>query len=283
MVISTFETLPLFRGMFLRAVCYSDTQGWLGFPWPLCLKRGWAKTCATLPWPIRGWSLQVLFSVLTPRSPIGASGCQGCAAPSAARPGLDAGATGDYLASPFKDGKPQRPEAGQGSGSRTAPTREASPAMGSLPRRPGPRAHSPASKRPLDLPWERSDARGAWGHVAPPHGAPAHARAASARAEARLTRPLARAGIQTTVAVLLVRAARPSLDAGALRQYIAKPGKESGKATEGQRQERRSRLPPGAKRLTEPPSRGGRGVAGISGTGRAQRRRCLPCVPPGGR
>ena len=27
-------------------------------------------------------------------------------------------------------------------------------------------AHSPASTRPLDLPWERSDARGAWGHVA---------------------------------------------------------------------------------------------------------------------
>ena len=90
----------------------------------------------------------------------------------------------------------------------------------------------------------------------PPHGAPAHARAASARAEARLTRPLARAGVQTTVAVLLVCAARPSLDAGALRQYIAKPGKESGKATEGQRQERRSRLPPGAKRLTEPPHEG---------------------------
>jgi hypothetical protein len=29
---------------------------------------------------------------------IGGSGCQGCAAPSAARPGLDAGASGDYLA-----------------------------------------------------------------------------------------------------------------------------------------------------------------------------------------
>jgi hypothetical protein len=27
-------------------------------------------------------------------------------------------------------------------------------------------AYSPASARPLDLPWERSDARGAWGHVA---------------------------------------------------------------------------------------------------------------------
>src|SRR5713101_8485096 len=27
-----------------------------------------AKTCATLPWPIRGWSLQFVFSVLTLRS-----------------------------------------------------------------------------------------------------------------------------------------------------------------------------------------------------------------------
>ena len=28
----------------LRAMCCSDTQGWLGFPWPP--KRGWAKTCS---------------------------------------------------------------------------------------------------------------------------------------------------------------------------------------------------------------------------------------------
>ena len=43
-------------------MCCSDTQGWLGFPWPP--KRGWAKTCATLPWPISGWSLQFLFFLL---------------------------------------------------------------------------------------------------------------------------------------------------------------------------------------------------------------------------
>src|SRR4029450_8810927 len=36
-------------------------------------------------------------------------------------------------------GKPQRPDVGQGNGSRAAPTREASPAMGSLPQRPDPR------------------------------------------------------------------------------------------------------------------------------------------------
>ena len=55
----------------------ADTQGRLGSPWPLCLKRGWGKTCATLPWPLSGWSLQFVFSVLTRRSPIGGSGCQG--------------------------------------------------------------------------------------------------------------------------------------------------------------------------------------------------------------
>ncbi len=87
-----------FRGIFLRAVCCSDTQGWLGFPWPLCLKRGWAKTCATLPWPIRGWSLQVVFSVLTRRSPMRrerVSRLRGAhAGATGARPGLDAGASG---------------------------------------------------------------------------------------------------------------------------------------------------------------------------------------------
>src|SRR5262245_23273238 len=65
----------LFRGIFLRAVCCSDTQGWLGFPWPL--PRGWAKTCATLPWPLSGWSLQFVVFLLTPRSPREGSGCQG--------------------------------------------------------------------------------------------------------------------------------------------------------------------------------------------------------------
>src|SRR5262249_4991228 len=65
---------PLSRD-FLRAVCCSDTQGRLGFPWPP--KRGWAKRCATLPWPLSGWSLQFLFFLLTRRSPREGSGCQG--------------------------------------------------------------------------------------------------------------------------------------------------------------------------------------------------------------
>src|SRR5205807_10226037 len=44
----------------------------------------------------------------------------------------------------------------------------------------------------------------------------------SASTETRLARPPACAGGQSVVAVLLVHAARPDLDAGVLRQYIAK-------------------------------------------------------------
>ena len=39
----------------------------------------------------------------------------------------------------------------------------------------------------------------------------------------------------------------------------------------------------GAQRAAKPPPRGGWGVTGSSGTGRAQRRRCLPLCPCGGR
>src|SRR5262245_5783126 len=46
-------------------------------------------------------------------------------------------------------GKPQRPDAGPGNGSRAVPTREASPAMGSLPRRPD-RSTQPGSTRPIE-------------------------------------------------------------------------------------------------------------------------------------
>src|SRR5262249_38810972 len=103
------------RSFFLRAVCCSDTQGWLGFPWPL--PRGWAKTCATLPWPLSGWSLQVVFFLLRGRSPRGGRGCQGCAerrtgaTEERKEPGLDAGASAAYLASPSsrknRRGQPQ--------------------------------------------------------------------------------------------------------------------------------------------------------------------------------
>src|SRR5262252_30744 len=64
-------------------------------------------------------------------------------------------------------GKPQRPAAGQGSGPRAAPTRARPPRPWEAFHGPRAAAHSPASERPLDLPWERSDWRGVGGHAAP--------------------------------------------------------------------------------------------------------------------
>src|SRR5262249_15848721 len=85
--------------------------------------------------------------------PIAGRECQGCAARTTGaerkEPGLDAGEPGDYLASPSKDGKLQRPEAGQGSGPRACPPR--------TPPRPWEAFHSgpirstqPGSQRPIE-------------------------------------------------------------------------------------------------------------------------------------
>jgi len=118
--------------------------------------------------------------------PIGASGCQGCAAPSGARPGLDAGANGDYRAWPSQDGKPQQPEAGQGSGPRAAPPREASPAMESLPRRPDLRHIARPVKDRLTYPGSAATGEG-WGGTLPPRCPPAHASTASGTRVQRLS------------------------------------------------------------------------------------------------
>ena len=75
----------------------------------------------------------------------------------------------------------------------------------------------------------------------PPHCPPAHARAAFASTEARLVRHPSLARGQTAGAVLLVRAARPGLDVGALRHYITSSCKKGGEAAEDQGQERYSR------------------------------------------
>src|SRR4029450_3893221 len=134
----------LFRGVFLRAVCCSDTQGWLGFPWPLCLKRGWAKTCATLPWPLSGWALQFVFFLLTRRSPRGGGGCQGCAERTTGateerkEPGLDAGASAAYLASPSS----RKNRSGQRQARGAAPERRPPP----TPPRPWEAFHSVPSR-----------------------------------------------------------------------------------------------------------------------------------------
>jgi len=234
-------------------VCCSDTQGWLGFPWPL--PRGWAKTCATLPWPLSGWSLQFVFFLLTRRSPRGGSGCQGCAERTTGateerkEPGLDAGASAAYRASPSS----RKTAAARGRPGERLPS-------GAHPRGlPGhgkpstafrSAAHSPASARPLDLPWERSDLRGEGGHAAPALPASSrqhcvrhactlsihpHAQGLqpwSASTAACLIHPPALRSGQTVVAVLLVRAARPGLDAGARRQYIPHAYKQGGQAAE---------------------------------------------------
>ena len=69
-----------------------------------------------VPWPRSGRLLRhFLFFPPFAAEPIGASGCQGCVAPSGARPGLDAGASGDYIAWPSKEEKtPLQPAAASG-------------------------------------------------------------------------------------------------------------------------------------------------------------------------
>ena len=121
-------------------MCCSDTQGWLGFPWPLCLKRGWAKRCSTLPWPVSGWSLQFVFFFLLPArpNPGGARLCQGCAcAPRRARPALDVAPPGLHCAS--RGGRKtaaisRRPGERPPSCAHSRGLRDTPQAMGSLPR-----------------------------------------------------------------------------------------------------------------------------------------------------
>src|SRR5262249_27453251 len=209
----------------------------LGFPWPP--KRGWAKRCSTLPWPLSGWALQVLFFLLTRRSHAKGAGVKAGTQRrwGARRAGLDAGASAAYLASP-----PSRKTAaasrrpGEWLPSCAHPRRFPGHGKPSTASRSA--AHSPASERPLDLPWERSDWRGVGGHAAPalpasprlrrvrhactssvPQYAQGH-RPGPARPEARLIHPPALASGQTSIAVLLVRVARLGLDAGAPRHFM---------------------------------------------------------------
>ena len=105
--------------------------------------------------------------------------------------GLDAGASGDYRAWPSKDGKPQRPAAGQGSGSRALPAPDASSAMGSLPRRPDPQHTARRGKDRSTYPGSAATHERRGGTL-PPHGPPAAASASSGTCVRRLS--LAHAG-----------------------------------------------------------------------------------------
>ena len=143
----------------LRAVCCSAMQGWLGFPWPLFHMRGWAKTCATVPWPRRGRLLRLLcFLPPCAAEPMRRERVSRLPqAPSGARPGLDAGATGALHCAALEGGRttPQqlaalRSAARVVESARPARRRQASWGFaGGLAS--GAAAHSPASKRPIDL------------------------------------------------------------------------------------------------------------------------------------
>src|SRR5262252_5950873 len=90
-------------------------------------------------------------------------------------------------------GKPQRPEASQGSGPRAAPTREASPAMGSLPRHPDPRHTARSVQDRSTYPGSAATHEGRGGPL-PPHGPPATASASSGTRVRRLSPGTYRAG-----------------------------------------------------------------------------------------
>ena len=157
------KSSPHSRHFSEGCVAEATLQGWLGFPWPLCLKRVGLNLCYA---PLADTRLVVAGRAFRPRG--GANRSErgaGCAAPSAARPGLDAGASGDGSVRRLQG---RKTAAARGRSGERLPS-------GAHPRGPGhgkpstvfrSAAHSPASERPLGPPWERSDARGAWGHVA---------------------------------------------------------------------------------------------------------------------
>ena len=87
----------------------------------------------------------------------------------------------------------------------------------------------PGSQRPFDLQRSAATCEGCGGTL-PPRGPPAHARVASGTRVRRLSPGPYRVGDRCPPAP---RPGGPALDAGALRQYIAKPSKEGGKTTEG--------------------------------------------------
>jgi hypothetical protein len=131
----------------------------------------------------------------------------------------------------------------------------------------GARQHTARQSKTVRPTAERSDRRGVWGHAATTlHASPRLCRVRQHRGPR--ARPLALAGAPTAVAVLLVRTARPGLDAGALGHYIAKPCTEEVKPAEGQTQTERPSSPWEADVSVERTLRG-RGDDQPSGVGRS--------------
>ena len=190
------------NGLLLAGLCAADRDAVEGFPWP-GRPRGWAQLGGRSP------GLPLAAAVCRPWK--ATHGNLRCVAFKAEN---RSGQTQARGAAPER----AHPRGLPGHGKPSTASRSA--------------AHSPASKRPFDL--QRSAATGEGrGGTLPPRCPPAHARAASGTAVRRLVRPLPVAGGQTAVAVLLVRAARPGLDAGALRHYIPNACKEGGKDRRG--------------------------------------------------
>jgi len=96
-------------------------------------------------------------------------------------------------ASPRKQEEPQRVDAGQGSGPRAASTREASPAMRSLPQRPEPRHTARPVKDRSSYPGSAATHEGRGGTL-PPHGPTATASASSGTRVRRLSPGTYKAG-----------------------------------------------------------------------------------------
>jgi hypothetical protein len=135
---------------------------------------------------------------------------------------------------------------------------------------PGARPHTAQQSKTNRPTTERSDLRGGWGHVAPTLPAsprprrvrherappvPLHAqglRPRSASTDAHLARPIARAGGQTTVAVLLVRAAHPVLAGGG--------SPDGGQRASGQNHASHQDHLPLLQRSTQPERSGGPGL-----------------------
>jgi hypothetical protein len=144
--------------------------------------------CSTLPWPLSGWSLQFVFAVLTRRSPIGVSGCQG----GDPEGGAERALTQERAAITLRGLPRTENRSGQSQARGAAPELRPSPrlprqalAMGRRPPVPG--STQPGSQRPLDLPRSAATPEGCGGTV-PPRCPPAHARAASGRARCRADR-----------------------------------------------------------------------------------------------
>jgi hypothetical protein len=233
------------------------------------------KTCATLPWPLSGWSLQVVFFRLTRRSQCDGSGCQGCAAERSTtgaerkEPGLDAGATRALHCVALQGGRTAASRCRPGERPPSCVHPQGLPGHGKPSMGSRPRSTQPGSERPGVQPRSVATNEGRRGTL-PPHGAPAHASPASGTASP--AHRSAQALTQESSGITLRAVDEGRNEAASQRQIHVRVGRSP---------ERLGLVYRGAEPLYRAP--GGGWGAGSCRTGRAQRRRCLPLCPCGGR